>query len=130
MKLVTFLVFGVLSFLFSSCYYNSRLIYLQGSSATESKPATLSAKKSTYRLQPADVISVKVKGSTESESSNAIFNLATDQNGAFTSPSSLFLEGYTIDTNGKIYLPIIGETMVKDLTIEEVQQLIQTSANK
>jgi polysaccharide export outer membrane protein len=106
------------------------MIYLQGSRSTASKPATLPSKKTVYRLQTADVISVKVKGSTESESSNTIFNLESDQNGAFTSPSSLFLQGYTIDSNGKIYLPIIGETMVKDLTIEEAQQRIQTSANK
>jgi polysaccharide export outer membrane protein len=106
------------------------LIYLQGSNSTESKPATIPVKKSPYRLQPADVISVRVKGSTEAESSNAIFNLASNQNGVFNSPSSLFLEGYTIDSKGRIMLPILGETMVKDLTIEEAQQLIQSSANK
>jgi len=130
MKHVTFISFIVLSFLFSSCYYNSRLVYLQGSNATESRPATLALKKPVYRLQSADVISVKVKGSTEAESSNAIFNLASGQNGGFNSPSMMFLEGYTVDSKGNIKLPIIGETMVKGLTIEEAQQLIQTSANK
>lgn len=130
MKPVTLLSFISLSFLFSSCYYNSRLVYLQGSTSTESKPATLAFKKPVYRLQSADVVSVKVKGSTEAESSNAIFNVASNQNGNFTSPSSLFLEGYTIDSRGKITLPIIGEIMIKDLTVEEAQQVIQTSANK
>jgi polysaccharide biosynthesis/export protein len=87
-------------------------------------------KKVIYHLQPSDVISVRIKGSTETEAANSIFNLASPLNGGFTSPSSLFLEGYTIDTNGKIMLPIIGEVTVKDLTLEEAQLMIQTQANK
>jgi len=130
MKRTNYLLYIVLSVLLSSCYHGSRMIYLQGSASTASKPAVLSNKKVSYRLQPADIISVNVKGSTESESANSIFNVATAQNGAFATPSSLFLEGYTIDTNGKIMLPIIGELTVKDLTIEEAQLLIQQNANK
>lgn len=106
------------------------MIYLQGSKSTASTPALLLNKKASYRLQPADIISVKVKGSTETESSNSIFNLETAQGGAFATPSSLFLEGYTIDSYGKIMLPIIGELTVKGLTIEETQLLIQENANR
>lgn len=113
----------------SSCYYNSRLIYLQDKHFSEFSPTLLQNKKSVYRLQPSDIISVQVKSSTETEA-NTIFNVASHQNGMFTSPGSLFLEGYTIDTSGKINLPIIGEMMVKDLTVEEAQHAIQTSANK
>jgi polysaccharide biosynthesis/export protein len=103
---------------------------LQGSRSTATTPALVPNKKVIYYLQPSDVISVRIKGSTETESSNSIFNLAAPQNGGFTSPSSLFLEGYTIDTKGKIMLPIIGEVTVKDLTLEEAQLVIQTQANK
>ncbi len=45
-------------------------------------------------------------------------------------PGTLFLDGYSIDTSGKITVPILGELMVKGLTVEEAQQFIQTSANK
>jgi polysaccharide export outer membrane protein len=130
MKFSTICFYLFLSVTLSSCYFNNRLIYLQGSRSTPTTAALLPNKRITYHLQPADVISVRIKGSTDNESSNSIFNLAADQNMAFTSPSSLFLEGYTIDSKGKIILPIIGEVVVKDLTIEEVQQLIQTHANK
>jgi polysaccharide export outer membrane protein len=113
----------------SSCYYNSRLIYLQDKHFSEFSPTLIQNKKSIYRLQSSDIISVQVKSSTETEA-NTIFNVASHQNGMFTSPGSLFLEGYTIDTNGKINLPIIGEIMVRDLTVEEAQHVIQVSANK
>lgn len=130
MKYVTFLICISSYLLLSSCYYNNRLIYLQGVKSTPYSPTLLPNKKVVYHLQPADVISVKVKGSTETETANSIFNLASAQNSAFATPGSLFLEGYTIDTEGKILLPIIGELAVKGLTLEEAQELIQTNANK
>jgi polysaccharide biosynthesis/export protein len=123
-------LFFLLSVLLSSCYYNKRLVYLQGSKSTPSNPALLPNKKNAYKLQPADILSVRVKSSTDTESTNSVFNLALPQNAAFANPGSLFIEGYSIDNRGKITLPIIGEVMVKDLTIEEAQQLIQTHANK
>jgi polysaccharide export outer membrane protein len=119
-----------LSVSLSSCYYNSRLIYLQDKHFSEFSPTVVQGKKSIYRLQPSDIISVQIKGSTETEASNAIFNLTSHQNGSYTTPGSLFLEGYSIDTNGKISLPILGEMVVKDLTIEDAQRLIQSNANK
>jgi polysaccharide export outer membrane protein len=119
-----------LSVSLSSCYYNSRLIYLQDKHFSEFSPTVVQGKKSVYRLQPSDIISVQIKGSTETEASNAIFNLTSHQNGIYTTPGSLFLEGYSIDTNGKINLPILGEMVVKDLTIEDAQRLIQSNANK
>ncbi len=130
MKIIKFISFFILSGLLSSCYYNSRLIYLQDNKFSKFRPTLVANKKSVYRLQPSDILSVQVKSSTETEASNAIFNVASRQNGTFTSPGSLYLEGYTIDNHGKISLPILGEMTMKDLTIEEAQQLIQLNANK
>jgi polysaccharide export outer membrane protein len=48
----------------------------------------------------------------------------------FTSPGNLFLEGYSIDEEGKITLPIIGGLTVKGLSVDEAQDLIQLNANK
>ena len=87
-------------------------------------------KKSIYRLQPNDILSIKVKSSTDVEVSD-LFNITTTtQAPMFTSPGNLFLEGYSIDNEGKISLPIIGSLTVKDLSIDEVQNLIQVNANR
>jgi polysaccharide export outer membrane protein len=122
--------FLLLTVLLSSCYSNNKLVYLQGDQYSELIPTLVQVKKSLYRVQPADILSVQVKSSTETETSNAIFNVATRQNGFNITPGSLFMEGYSIDTHGKIFLPIIGEVLVKGLTVEEAQQLIQQSVNK
>jgi len=130
MKIYQLISFTAFSILLTSCYYNKRMVYLQDKEFSEFRPTVVQNKKSAYRLQPADILSVQVKSSTETETSNTIFNVASRQNGMNITPGSLFLEGYTIDSKGGIQLPIIGGVQVKDLTIEEAQQLIQASANK
>lgn len=130
MKIRPLISYGILlSLLLSSCYHNSRLVYLENNKFSKLSPTTLENKKEQYRLQPSDIVSVQVKTTTETAASNAIFNVGSMQNG-FTSPGSFFLEGYTIDTKGNITIPILGEVTVKGLTIEEAQKRIQTSADK
>jgi len=125
------LLYLVLLISLSSCYYNSRLVYLQDQHFSEFSPTLLQNKKAeVYRLQPSDILSVLIKSPTETEASNAIFNVASRPGGMFATPGNLFLEGYTIDNTGRISLPIIGEMMVKGLTIEEAQHIIQTGAEK
>jgi len=124
-------IFSILifsTFLTSSCYYNRRLVYLQSSNFSESKATLVENKRTPYRLQPADILSVQIKSSAEKEVSG-IFNVS-NQNMMVANPGTLFLDGYSIDTSGKITLPILGELMVKDLTVEEAQQFIQSNANK
>jgi polysaccharide export outer membrane protein len=122
--------FGCIMFvLFSSCYSNKRLVYLQGSDFAEERTTVVENRKSPYLLQSNDILSVQIKSSAESEISN-LFNFGSLQNAMFASQGSLFLEGYSIDADGEIILPILGELMVKGLTVDEVQTLIQTHANK
>lgn len=111
----------------TSCYYNKRLIYLQDRHFAENKATLVENVRTPYKLQSADVLSVQVKSSAEKEVSG-IFNIST-QNLMVANPGTLFLEGYSIDASGKITLPILGELMVKDLTVEEAQQFIQSNAN-
>ena len=125
----TVAVFLTSLLLFSSCYYNKRLVYFQDDSFSTS-PKLMENVKSTYRLQSNDILSIKVKSSTDVQVSD-LFNITTtSQAPMFTSPGNLFLEGYSIDESGQITLPIIGTLTVKDLSIEEVQSLIQQNANK
>jgi polysaccharide export outer membrane protein len=127
-SLKIFSCFALLMCLVSSCYYNNRLVYLQDPKFSENRATLVESKRSSYRLQPADILSVQIKSSAEKEVSG-IFNIAS-QNMMFANPGTLFLEGYSIDAGGRITLPILGELTVKDLTVEEAQKFIQSNANK
>lgn len=121
---------STLMVLLTSCYYNKRLIYFQDNTFSESQVKLMENKRSIYRLQPNDILSIKVKSSTDAAVSD-LFNITTTtQAPMFTSPGNLFLEGYSIDAEGKVNLPIIGSITVKDMSVDEVQNLIQLNANK
>jgi polysaccharide export outer membrane protein len=115
--------------LLSSCYYNKRMIYLQDQHLSEEMSTRVVNQKRPYRLQPFDILSIQIKSSAERDVTG-IFNVASPQGSMFASPGNFFLDGYSVDTKGKIVLPVIGELTVKDLTVEEVQTLVQSHASK
>lgn len=119
----------VLGLLLSSCYYNSRLVYLQNKAFNNAAATSVDNNGNAYRLQPSDVVSVQVKSAADANISN-LFNVNTQPAGMFVSPGNLYLEGYTINSMGNIILPVIGEVGIKDLTIEEAQKLIQSRVDK
>jgi polysaccharide biosynthesis/export protein len=120
----------VILLLCSSCYYNKKLVYFQDKNFSYVQPTLMENSRPLYRVQANDVLSVKVKSSTDHEVSD-IFNLITTaQTSTFSSPSNNYLEGYSVDEQGRINLPILGMVTVKNLTMDECQALIQTNANK
>jgi len=78
-----------------------------------------------YRLQPRDIISVKVK--TLDVESSAYFNIETGGGFNMFNPAAIYLNGYSIDDNGNINLPDIGAVKVGGLTVVECQNKIQES---
>jgi polysaccharide biosynthesis/export protein len=124
------LLFATCAILVSSCYYNKKLVYLQDDSFSESQPKLIENVRSTYSLQPNDILSVKVKSSTDANVSD-LFNITTTSQAAtFISPGNLFLEGYFVDSDGNLTLPIIGTFSVKGLTIEQARDTIQSKADR
>lgn len=123
-------LFFTITLTLSSCYYNRRLVYLQDKKFSEHESSLIGNKKTQYRIQPYDILSVQIKSSLESGLAG-VFNMTPVQNGSmFVTPGNLYVDGYSVDANGKINLPVLGEILVKDLTLDEVQRLIQSNADK
>lgn len=130
MRKQTLILSGVLLLLSSGCYYNKKLVYLDDRQFSSTRPTLIESKRSAYRLQPSDIISVQIKGPGESAVTQS-FNMTPQQAGSmFASPANFYMDGYTIDPQGKITLPVIGEVSVKDLTTEQAQETIQAAADK
>src|SRR5690606_27466231 len=109
----------------TSCYYNKRMVYFQDKDYSESFATQIKNENTLYRLQPNDVLSVKVKSSTEANISD-IFNITPSTNFFNVDAGNVFLQGYSIDGTGAIVLPILGKLVVRNLTVEEAQELIQS----
>ena len=80
-----------------------------------------------HKLQEGDILHVKVIG--VQKESFEIFNLETNANNSQTTSANLFLNGFTIDSQGFIEIPTLGKISIKGLTIEEAKDKIQIEAD-
>lgn len=105
------------------------MVYFQNKDFSESYATQIRNESTPYRLRPNDILSVKVKSSTETEISD-IFNISPSSNFMSVDAGNVYLQGYSIDSEGAITLPILGKMVVRDLTVEEVQNMIQSEASQ
>jgi len=77
-----------------------------------------------YRLQPQDVLSVRIK-SIETGTSDYLNLEANGSLGSFNGQMTTFLTGFSISDSGYIHLPKLGKLKVGGLTVEESRALIQ-----
>jgi polysaccharide biosynthesis/export protein len=113
----------------SSCYYNKKLVYLQDKNFKEGSPTKVDNLSKPYRLQVNDVVSVKVKSAADTHLAD-IFNITSQNINTSSAPGNLYMDGYSIDTQGRITLPILGAIVLRDLTLEVAQDSIQRRADK
>ena len=118
----------VLFILLSACTSNKKLVYLQNKSHRIKPGELIAHKKHLYKIQPDDVLSVKILGLDPNTTS--FFNI--ESNAAFNqyNPAALYLNGYSVNDSGYIYLPIIGPLKVIDYSIEEAASLIQSKVDE
>jgi polysaccharide export outer membrane protein len=109
-------------FFFIGCVPIKRLTYLQEG---EEKP-DYQLQRSSYLLQPNDILSITIR-SYDLETSQ-YFNISNTSNQGLQAGDILFyLQGYSVDLEGKINLPILGQVDVAGKTIAEIQVLVETA---
>jgi polysaccharide biosynthesis/export protein len=112
--------------LLSNCISNRKLVYFPDTQFdTEAITPIENNYPGNYRLQPRDIISVKVK--TLDLESSEYFNIETGRGFNNFNPASIYLSGYSLDDKGNINLPEAGFVNVSGLTIVEAQNKIQES---
>jgi polysaccharide biosynthesis/export protein len=131
MKKSKFLLFN-LSFLFlsiltlDSCISKKKLVYFQAMDTTATR--LIANPQPEYHLQPRDIISIRIK--TLDEKTAEYFNIFPNNQFQQINPAGLYINGYSIDTEGNISLPEIGTVHVANLTLTEAQKKIQEDLNK
>lgn len=124
----------------SSCISNEKLIYMQDD-GSDSNPVISSSERigyhiDDYLLQQFDIVDINIK--TTSEDLNMIFNatsMINQNNGMMAGGSQaggdvFFMNGYTIDKEGLVELPLIGDIKLVGLTTKEAQARIEEEVRK
>lgn len=117
-------IFLLLSFmLLGACVPKKKLTYLQ--EENQAGQSDYQLQRSLYKVQPNDILSISVR-SYDMETAQ-LFNIANvNQQNALQAGDILFyLQGYSIDINGNLQMPILGELQVKNKNIIEIRGMIE-----
>ncbi len=118
------LYFALAVLLLASCSSMNNIVLFE--KQIEGEQISLS-KYQKHKLHEGDILHVKVIG--VQKESFEIFNLETNANNSQTTSANLFLNGFTIDSQGFIEIPTLGKISIKGLTIEEAKDKIQIEAD-
>lgn len=133
-------VFSVV-FLISSCVSNKKVIYMQELEAAD-KVAPYASERipynwESYLLQYFDIVDINIKTTSlelntllEVISGNTAGGAGMGGGGGQAGGDAFFMNGYTIDENGLVELPLIGELKLFGLTTKEAQVLLETELAK
>jgi len=109
---------------FTSCIPTKDLVYFQGEPTTNN--AVHKLLNEPYRLQVNDILDIRIKA--EDEKLVSLFNQSVDQNiqsASLINQGNFYFNSYTINRQGNIRLPYIGEINVLGYTEKEVREKIE-----
>ncbi|MEE0948659.1 MAG: polysaccharide biosynthesis/export family protein [Bacteroidales bacterium] len=117
----------------SSCTSQKNLIYLQGMENENGEIMYNYAENEhnyspDYVLAEQDMLYIQIT-STVGNEANSLFN-GTASNNAMLSDNGLYLNGFVVDKNGEVGLPLIGKVYVKGLTVEQAEKKIKEKAEE
>jgi len=125
MQMLKNLFFVVLAYtILTGCVSHKKLRYITDLSADTVSTPLIDSSYS-YRLEPGDVLYLKVVSSTDSKMELFNQSLSNNQPLAGVSQQSSLLSGTLIDQYGDIELPMVGLIRLSGLTLKEAEQIIK-----
>ncbi len=117
------LLLVLLSVIFTSCIPNKDLVYFQGNPVANDSIQQLQNKP--YRLQVNDMLYIDIKAA-DPELVQLFKNKESSSNSTSSiTPESIYFTAYTIDRQGNIRIPYMGELNILGYTTDEVREKIQ-----
>lgn len=130
-KLASALSIGLLFWASMACVSNEKIIYLQNLNDNQviSEDELISYDIPEYKLQYNDIVDVNIQteedfllnGFNNKTAANQQMQMAGQSGGDI-----YYMTGYTVDRNGNIRLPIVGEIQVQNKSLEEVRMQIES----
>ena len=123
-----FQIIFLISFLIvilSSCVSQKKIKYLQRKQKGDTTTVFPIKQAIDYKIQPNDNLYIRIF--SMDEKTNTLFNRSSNQNngGSGDSQSMNYFNSYTVSNEGYIEFPVIGKIFIKDLTTEQIRNLIQ-----
>lgn len=114
----------MLASIFSSCIRQKKTWILQDEDPKNVVKQFANSKKTTYRIQPGDNLYINIYSTDKATSAYFQTNFPTVMNQTY-----LYLNSYVVNEQGYLTFSFIDKMLVKGMTVEQIQQQLQTTMN-
>lgn len=126
----TLFLVAVVTAVFSSCVPQEKMLFLKEAKMQSEVLSEnyVNDRSVNYKLQPGDNLYIRALNVLD-EKNASMFN-GDNSNRTVTSDAGVYLQSYNVDENGCIEMPLVGVVEVKNLTVEEAKDKLQTAINQ
>ena len=125
------LVTAILAVLFASCVPQKKMLYLKDAQMVSENNSInyINERTVNYKLQPGDNLFIRFN-TIDERSAAALTGESGAVRSTMSSDASIYLQSYTLDEEGYIELPLIGKVELKNLTIDQAKDRMQTALDQ
>ena len=122
------LIAALFAVVFASCVPQKKMLYLKNAemAAENLSQEYVNDRSIDYKLQPGDNLYIHVVNTIDERSAASING---DVRGYLSSDANIYLQTSTIDKDGFVEMPLVGKIEVKNLTVDEAKDRLQTAIN-
>jgi len=120
----------VLLIIFTFCVPQKKIKYLQKSQSHDTNSFYGNKRTFDYKIQPKDNLYIRIF--SLDEKTFMFFNKQSSGGGYndLANDATIYLNSYSVNNEGYIDFPVVGKVFVKDLTVDQVKNLLQQSINE
>ena len=117
--------------LFASCVPQKKMLYLKEAqmAAENLSKEYVNDRTVDYKLQPGDNLFIRFINTIDERSVASLTGDVAART-SYTSDAGIYLQSYTLDDEGRIELPLVGKIELKNLTVDQAKDRMQTELDK
>ena len=121
----------LMAVLFASCVPQKKMLYLKNAQmAAENQSINYVNERTVdYKLQPGDNLYIRFINTVD-ERSAASLSGGDYGSRSISTDAAIYIQSYTLDEDGCIELPLVGKIELRNLTVDEAKERLQTELNK
>ena len=121
----------LLAMLFASCVPQKKMLYLKEAQMMAENQSInyVNERSVNYKLQPGDNLYIRFVNITDAQSAASLTGDFGNR-AQVSSDAAIYLQSYTLDEEGCIELPLVGRVELKNLTVDEAKDVLQTALDK
>ena len=126
------LIAALFAMAFASCVPQKKMLYLKEAqmAAENISKEYVNDRTVDYKLQPGDNLYIRFINIVDEKSTASLAGETFGRSNYMSSDASIYLQSYTMDEDGCIELPLTGKIELRNLTVDQAKEKIQTELDK